>query len=637
MYLEIDLAGPIQGTFLTNTKVRNKILNSSYKWPTKWVDGIEVLDEVTLYHGGAKNYPNLYQVLGMSYRDLANNNWQGVDRMWMYWQPVHLERQTVTMTELQNYIDFNSTLDEEIEVGIQYTQKVGSVSLRSKPVVTEEQIIAMIEGGYDSTYPVPIVKNSANRQTTNEVVYNKTIGYDLKASNVTFVSLMDTNDDLFDSETTIDSMTVTPVYSSDQYYSRGRTITSYTIVANATYKFTRKVAASDASASSLLDFVLGKMNTETKFTGMSIYKQLGIAVQHLAGTVVNDDLYYTQTFDDNRWGNSQNKTYVRVGVDPIPEIRDEDGNIIQARVPGSGLRGLKKKTFTNLMARSIDTDYTQVKQSGWSSFLSFVLIVVIVVVSIYTGGAAAGASGAAAGSVGAAAAFMAGFSLALSIGVLATSLMAKAALNSGNYQMSLAFRNSTVTLNTLATISGYVSMVLGIAAFIQAAKQAVGQRMQDEAIKQAGEQVATDLAFQSAGQTFAEASMGEIMETVMDMAVDAVVETATNTFDSVVSAFTPGVTSSLSTGEILTAGIKYLGYAFEGYKKLFPLEDPGTPATKSTDEVPNSIEQGTLIYSYMDNDMMYELNLLMDNSYYNMTEGTIDDKFSKFYSNSRPV
>ena len=660
-YLDIDLLGPIKSAFLVNTKARNLLLNNAGKWPTKWVDGFEVFDELNIgnRYQGAIMHKTIYKVLGIKYSDLAGSDLSQVERLWLYLKPKPFVRDTITDADVIEFInneiklyDETGTVDDpddtgEVTIDVLYTQTFATDNLRSLPPVSNEQIVAMIEGGYNSIYPTSIVENvttedsDGNNVTVSHTSYNSLIEYDTKTSSVTFASLMDTNDDLFTSETKIISKSITPVYSTSSWTT---SITSYTIKANATYTFRRVIDASAVVASALISTITGKANTSTDTLANTIFRQITNMSRHYNPITVSTDLYLVA---------SDEKTYVKVGVDNIPEALDEFGNIVQASVPGWGVRAMKRRAFVTFFASLIESDFQQYvpKKKWYSGLITLVLIVVIVVASIYTAGAASGVSGAAvaAGTAGtvATATFMSALAISLTVGSLIVGTLGTK-LGGHSATFSYAMRDALVTVGKVAEIVGLIATILTIVNIANMARKAIGQALMTEAQKETAKQAAIDVGSelmedvseeaiknsldQAALKAFSNASMGDIMVAIGDAIYDAVVQSAENAWDNVVGAFSGDLFSNMSTGEVIASPAK----AIELYNALVPHSDPSEPVVEDVvPMVPDKIEYAELVQRSFDSPYASVFETVATEDMVDRLVGyTIRSKFDRCYTNN---
>ena len=670
-YLDIDLLGPIKSAFLVNTKARNLLLNSAGKWPTKWVDGFEVFDELNIgnRYQGAINHKTIFKVLGIKYSDLSGSDLSQVERLWLYLKPKPFVRDTITDADVIEFInneiklyDETGTVDDpddtgEVTIDVLYTQTFATDNLRSLPPVSNEQIVAMIEGGYNSIYPTSIVENVAtedkygNNVTVSHTSYNSLIEYDTKTSNVTFASLMDTNDDLFTSETKIISKSITPVYSTSYL---GTFITSYTIKASATYTFRRVSDASDVVVSPLVNTIVDKANTSTDTLANSMFRQIMYMARYYNPIVVSTDLYLVVpgVEDPNGEGNDISAiTYVKVGTDRVPEIKDQFGNVTQVGVPGWGVRGMKRRAFVTFFASLIESDFQQYvpKKKWYSGLITIVLIVVIIVVSFYTAGGGTYAASVAAGTATTVttAAFMTTFAISLTVSSLIVGTLGTK-LGGHSATFSYAMRDALVTVGKVAEIVGLIATVLAVINIANMARKAIGQALMTEAQKETAKQAAIDVGSelmedvseeaiknsldQAALKAFSNASMGDIMVAIGDAIYDAVVQSAENAWDNVVGAFSGDLFSNMSTGEVIASPAK----AIELYNALVPHSDPSEPVVEDVvPMVPDKIEYAELVQRSFDSPYASVFETVATEDMVDRLVGyTIRSKFDRCYTNN---
>ena len=670
-YLDIDLASPIISAYVTDTRTRNLLLKfDDTKWPTKYVGGVEVFDELPLvthrFGGIVQNDRNnsIYKVLGMSAKKLAENDLSQVNKLWLYLKPKPFDRDEMQIdaADVARYINSNIKLYDadgtgadpddtgEVRISVVYTQKVASQNLRALPTVSDEQIIAMIEGGYNSIYPVPIVENSTvegrhgdQREVTYEV-YRKMVNYDTKTSKVTFASLMDTNDDLFESYTKITDKRVVPAYA-ENFFGQ-RYISSYTIEAEADYVFRRIKDAGDVGTTELVDTIVDKANNETKMFETPIYRQIADMLHTENPITVSTDLYHvveSVESDDVVGDVTTYKSYVKVGV----ENTYENGVMV---TPGYGLKALKPKEFAPLFASLIDTDFEQYtpKKKWYSGLLTIVVIVVAVVLAYISAGALSPVIASATGVAASAATFMTAFALTLSLAVVAVGSLARA--TAGRSQsFAMAVGRAMITVGKIAEIVGYIATILTVIDIVNNIKTAIGGEIVGaagkEAAKEAAKQAAVDSmtgeALETAGaeavkevsiEAFKNASMKEIMVATGNVIYNSITEMATNAMNNVVGAFNGSLFSNTSTIEVLGKFVEGLNVSMNIFNMISPRPDPSTPVVE--DEipavVPSKIEDAELLQRYSDSTYAFD-PICTEDMCYGMTEKTIVDKTNQYY------
>ncbi len=664
-YIEIDLATPRMGKYLANSKSKYLLTESiakgginTGKWPTKYVNGFEVFDILPIgnRYVGPINNKQVYKGLGMSYSDIAKQDMSQLESLWMYLKPKPFDRHLITKQDVIGYLNNGSAIDEEFTIDLVFTKKIATQNVRAHTDLTNDQIIAMIEGGYESIYPRTTVENSTRvvngvEEQVSHTVYSSLVEYELPskaiyvdengdstpeedntASSVTFASLMDTANVLYDSTTKIISKSVVPAYA-ENWLGGPPSITSYTIMATIEYKFKRKIDAGHADADALVSLILEKANTAVDATNTMV-RQIMTMVRHYEPIVVSSDLYTYETviqpLGDPETGITTG--YVKVGNPPVYE----NGVLV---TPGTGIRGLKKKEFALIFPSLIETDYIQYRpKKKWYSAL-LTIIVIIVVFIITRNIALAMKVGAGLSGVAYYYAVMTFYSIALTVSVLAVSLLARA-FASRSSTLSYAFGDSIGILSTVSMIAGWISTVLGIGVMINSIREAIGRKLQEKAMDTLTQEAINDMAFEvveditteTALDAFREASIAEIISATIEMAVDAVQEMAINTFDNVVSAFNGSLFSNTSTMEIISR----VGQTVQLFTSITTKADHSTPDPQTADEhVPDNIDAAEIMFRYFESTEMCD-PITTEDMCHGMLQGTIERKFDQHYKNTFP-
>lgn len=486
MFMEIDLGTPIKNTYVRNLKIKNTVLRY---WPTKTItdengNSIEVFGKLYMWIGYVPNDTasvELYKLLGTSVSELQKNNWDHVVSAWMYFKPYHLDRSSVTLSDqdVAIYINNNSTLDEEYEVKMQYSQEFSGNLIGSTNKITDKQIIDMIEGGYNSLYDPALIAPSdseLNRRIKASPVYsNSMITYKTDVNQCTFASIMDTNDLLFESTTSIVSKTIEEVHGVNDISGTGfgRTRANknrlYTVKATISYKYKRVKDANDSSVSVLISDIKDKA-LSIKKDPFSFYFQVEQLLREY-NPVLPGELAYsysTKPIFGQALGTTEN--YIR--KDAAAELKPAD--------------------FTNMLVNSLDNDYEQESCHGWKCFIAIIVMVVAIVIAVYSAGALSGVSITAISTVAEAAAFFGALALTLSVATLAMGLMAQYLMKNGQYQTAISFGSSIVILGKLSELVGYVAIATAIGAIYENLRQEATKQAIQEYAREQGTEIAVD-------------------------------------------------------------------------------------------------------------------------------------------------
>ncbi len=506
MYLTLDIGTPVRSAYLTNLRVKNLWLKY---WPTKWVGGVEVFDELTIYDGHvytAEANLEIYKILGLSITDLQAGEYDGVDRLWMFFKPYHLSPDPITSNEVSVYLNSHSTIDEEITVKFVYTQTVADVSLTKLPTITNDQIVTMVLGGIDEYYPVPYVKNPATDKLEPAKVYDsQLVNYEPNISDVTFAAVMDTGNVLFDTSAVVLSRSINKVQKSGgTWFNRVVRINSYTINAVLDFKFTRTISAADGSVNSFITEIVDETNSADLLIPTTFYKQLR-SLYDVANPVIDSELVYNHTV---------------AGVDEEPDVTTP-------YIRKDGAEQLTGVEFSAMIEKSIDTDYSEEKGDWWVTILAIIIIIVVTYLTWGTGTAAAGAATAAGASAGTAAAvgFLVSLSFSMGISMLALSLVSMAFQKSGDYGNAIAMRGSITMLGVLSKLTTAVLAVVGIGLIIAAIKQAATEAAKQaalEASKEAGKDVIITETAVTVGTQVVKPTLTNWVQATVDYAMESV-------------------------------------------------------------------------------------------------------------------
>lgn len=584
VYIDIDLEAPLLASYIRNSKVRNTLLNN---WPTTTVDGHEVFSKLYIYsrdgeYTTASNaHTRLYKMLGTSDAEINRTDFSEVQNVWLYMKPISFVRPQITALQVASYINSNCEVGEEITVDVTFTRLAQAESLRALPNPTDQELVAMIEGGIDSVYPYTYVRNTITGIETPDKVYqSNTIIFDDKVSPVTFASLFDISDSIFTSNTKIRSREITPT-GNRRAQEIGGDILEFALKINATYTFsrTRDVVSTDT----LCTLIADKSNT-LDILDTPLFLQIRRMLETYYPTAVDDALYYTKSYVDDQ-GETQEDKYVKV----------------------SGVSGLKRSEVVDLLPRVIKHDYQKRDQSSWSKFAEFAVIAAVIIGAfLLAGPPGAGAA------TSATAAFFGTFTLYMTIAIVGLGIAAK---NSGGYNTTSVFSGSSSTISGFSTLVSYFTMFLNVTSLVINTKAGISKATEETARKQ--------------GVDLTTASVTETLKVYAYTAMDYVVDSVVSASDSVVSVAQSGSAWTMtSVNNIVTN----LNYVFTTYVKLFPIKDPGVP--EDSTEVATNTSDIEISHRYVDDGKMYELNEVMDNMPYDMTQGLVDRSYDRYYSNS---
>jgi len=588
--------------------VKNTVLNY---WPTKLVGGVEVFDIMYMWQGSVPAdtaHKEIYKLLGTSVEELQAKSWDHVVNAWFYLKPYPITAPTLSDQDVATYVNSNSVLNEEYEVKMQYTQEFTGDVIGSVNKISDQHIIDMVEGGYNSLYdPAVIAPTNIKLKTRVKaapVYANSMITYNETINPCTFVSIMDTSNVLFTSTTTIVSKTVKEISSRSIYDRRGyktnKKSRTYTVSAVISYKYKRVIDTNDTSVATLVTLVKDKALALTA-DPYSFYKQVAALLQKYNPVLPGQLLLHYSTIDIWASDNTIEATYIR--KDAASELRPAD--------------------FSMMVAKSISTDYEQETCHGWECFVSVILMIIIIVVAVVLALPSGGASVAFA-TVTSAALFFGELSLYLTIGTLLMGYTAQYLSKNGQYGMAVSFKSSIVILSKLSEVVGYVAMVTGIyAMWVGLTREATKQ-----AIVEYGKEQGTDIAMKELTPQVVEAivSSGVVQVGFSDYVV-AAYQMVTASAGSVFSNF------SKAPGASMNKIVGWLNKGMQIYTKYInPVKQPpaGTPQGDTTP--PTSIQDVAWKQAEFDDYVFLDINARMDQTPANLTSrGLMRETFSRYY------
>jgi len=615
--MEIDLGTPIQQSYVRNLKVKNTVLRY---WPTKLVDGVEVFDKMYMWQGGVPAdtaHKEIYKLLGTSVEELQAKSWDHVVSAWFYLKPYHITAPTLSDQDVATYVNSNSVLDEEYEVKMQYTQEFAGDVVGSANTISDQHIIDMVEGGYNSLYDPAVVAPTDtelnSRVKATPVYANSMITYNETVNPCTFVSIMDTSNVLFTSTTTIVSKTVKEVSSRSTYNNRGYRNNNqnrkYTVSAIISYKYKRVVDANDVSAAALVTLVKDKA-LALPADPYSFFKQVEALLREY-NPVLPGELLLSY---------SKLPIYASDTTSVIP--------VVYLRKDAAS--ELKPADFSKMLAKSVDTDYKQESCHGWKCFVSAILMIVVIVVAIVlapeTGGASFSLVGATAPTLGFAyaAMFFGALALNLTLGTLLMGLIAQYLSKNGQYGMAVSFGSSLVILSKLSELVGYVAMVTGIYAMWQKLSDAAMDEAKKEILKQA---LDSGMSQETAGQLVVEQTLSGTVSPTLSNYISASVQMVTVNTTSAFSNFSkaPGASMNKIVGWLNKGMMVYTKY-------INPVKQPPAGESQGDTTPPTSIQDIAWKQAEFDDYVFLDMNARMDQTPADLTsKGLMRETLSKYY------
>ena len=296
----------------------------------------------------------------------------------------------------------------------------------------------------------------------------------------------------------------------------------------------------------------------------------------------------------------------------VYEGNPKEDSLLRLRV--DYVNNLKSKEVIELMGKCVHHGYTTEGKRFLESALGIIIVIAIVVVAfVYAPalGAYLAPAGAAAGATAAAVATTAvvGISTALSIASMA--MYATAYYFSKNGKPGI-----TEALSSGAMVTGVMASAIGVFSMVSNAARTIGTAVEN-AVKQG------------------------VIETIKT----AVLETVTTIKTYVIDTFKTSVTN-VTTTELINNVITYVNKAFSIYTKyinppnegLKELQDTVKKQEEELAALETNADTPLIFHSFLDSPFnnMYDMNEVMHNSYYSMTQGKIDNPMNRYYKGTEP-
>lgn len=576
MYIEQDFVGPATLDLQANRKMHNKLLRY---WPTKWVNGVEVMDRLYLYAGGSvqesTNHKKIYNILGISVEDLKKEKWKGVENYYIYFNVVQGTYDDLTNEQLDTYIDFQAP----------FTVK----SVPEAP--TNDRSDWFIS---ELSYEPLKVDTLSNALSDSQIIANILanpygIEYSIEDEHVlTALALLDTNEVIFERSFRVTYRGLTDVTFTSQ--TSKNNAASFVKEVNIEFKFRRKPAITQLAYDTYLASAITAIyNSQYNRNNNSVQIQL-LDVYHGIVPFVDSDILLID-----------------------PEFSLSKGFNL-GYYKKDGLQAMKSKEFNKTITARIKTGYTKKKVSKWKKFVTVVVVVIIVVVAVLaaipTGGGSIAWGQAA---------------LVLTIGSLAM-MGISIILAKRDPAWAAYIGKASQVLGIAATIVGITVMIQNLArtaaagatATKEAATQsliAAGKEVTAESIKAEALAVAGRMSFGEALKEITFESMGDML---INFVKDAFSATSIN-MQSMLNAATKG----------FQLYVKYINPPADGLDEMTRQvqEQEQQLEDLSSAELKDKIDYTFSSPFYN----IYDLNEIMQAVPYTMTQGMIDNTFNKYY------
>lgn len=462
MYIEQDFVGPATLDLQANRKMHNRLLRY---WPTKLVDGVEVMDRLYMYAGGTvldtDNHRKIYNILGVSIEDLKAEEWKGIDSYWMYFNVVQGTYDDLTNEQLNTYLEFQAPFTE-----------------KSVPEATENDRSEWFES--ELSYEPLKVDSLSNALSDNEIIAKiianpYLVEYSIEDEHVlTALALLDVNEAIFEREFKVTYRGLTDVTFTSQ--TSKDNAASFVKEVNIEFRFRRKPETTQLVYDAYLDSIRTAIYNSVDKAYGSVYIQL-LTIYHSIVPFIDDEIIHSGFYRKD------------------------------------GLQAMKSKEFNKTITARIKTGYKKKKVSSWKKFVTIIVTIIVIVVAVLLSPITGGGSWAMAATV-------------LTIGSLAM-MGISIILAKKDPAWAAYIGKMSGTLGIAATIVGVVAIVTNLArAAAASSTQALdeaGKQLAREGVVDASKEVIKQKALEVAGQlSFKEALEAITFDGMQDMLVEFV-------------------------------------------------------------------------------------------------------------------
>jgi len=445
MYVRFNMAETEMAAFVGNTAFKNRFLRT---WPTKYIDGVRVMDKFTFFDGHVIDTPlsrKIYKLLGTSVEELQRNDYDGVDKCWFYMKPWELpltDRKLLTQGQVEEAITVVGTVEEQLRIEFKYTEYVQDTETWYQYYKSSEEVMAEF-------YEQLAASNYSN------------IAYGYAANRSPVLALLDLTNEAFTRTFSAVGKGTVEIIENTAWGSTAKK-TVPVLYINFTYK--RKDPAIVSTA------LLTKLNT------VSVERK----------DIVSKDFY--NVYDYFVSGTETDLFYYE--VQSVPWIAYEYEYDPVGYVKYDGLKNTKLTVFKRYLGKAIDSDYKREKADPWESFVAFVLsVAVVVLVAILLPPLAAPLFA----SMTPAMAAIATATLVLTVSAAVIGYGSMVASRSGKYGLAAAFGNVAIMFNKLSEMLGYITLMDVVGSLV---RNGLTMTMSAEAAKAAGREVVSTMGNQ---------------------------------------------------------------------------------------------------------------------------------------------
>ena len=471
MYLTFDLALPIRQMWIQRTAYKRRFLRT---YPTTTVDGIEVFDKCIFWHKnhGVYDQPEIYKLFGTSKEELEDQtkDFKGLEYVFFKVNP-WMPQIELTRNQWADYFDDNVQIGEVKHTWFSFSSISTSHAVDygsgyeaeyQEATLTNDELLTMLRSGF------------------KEIIQGSLITGD-PVDKTTFIALADSNEYFVKRTFRVVNRRVEHLDFGDQrLYKYGKAVSpSQTFLTeDDLYYATNKVFitvemsyekidnAGNFTDKKPFDDIMDRMNEingwldHSKINGWHLYDYL--VGMHMAMPYPMHNLIVKQMLDvaDKINPLSTNALFYIKRCedynDPpawIPPYEDECQD--QKFLKVEAARNLSAKDFVEMVHKGFDTGYVKEKPKGWEKALSVLINIVTFVVAFLTAPMTGGGSF----SVFAA---ITSFTAVLATGVLVQYLFSLYLEKIGHYAGAFFTRHMLTVLSSVSRILGYVTFALQI-------------------------------------------------------------------------------------------------------------------------------------------------------------------------------
>ena len=427
MYLTIDLASPVQGEYLMNTRAKNRILRY---WDRTTQNELDVFDRFYYYHkgrGGVQDddsHLQVYSLLGMDIDELRGEDYDGIEKAWLYFS-------------YENFANYVSYTNQDL---LDYANEVCKPNKKHMTLLNYRSIY-YTRGAAIQVVILSMADEQANAQALLNAGYNKH-DFDMiqKKNNnpADFIALQDTDEVLFTRTTTIGYMTIKDKFEPMDKYASVMGDEIHQIACRV--EFTIKEGVTVEDCADLFAKVRASNYININFLGY-VDSEDGTAMF----TSVQNYYNYEEAYKWNGTGFEQ---------DPVNPLDNPTGFDWYLSV--DAVKDMKSKDFVKVISSAIQSDYEEESASGWGIVLNILIAVVAVILFPVTVGASVGLL-----------AFATSAMITLSVIMVAQMVLAYVFQSMGQYGNAILTGKAMILVQSVSKIVGFLALFASVMHFAQ--------------------------------------------------------------------------------------------------------------------------------------------------------------------------